>query len=377
MAYIEFDGVSKTYPNGTLALHDVSFSIEEGEFTFLIGESGAGKSTVFRLLTREENPTSGRIIVDGFDIGKLDEQRIPFLRRKIGMIFQDFRLIDSLTVGENVALAMEIVGEAPRKVRQRVPLVLSVVGLRRKINDYPTELSGGEQQRVCIARALVNRPRLIIADEPTGDLDPVNGEAIMALLERISKENGTTVITCTHDRDIVDRMNKRVIEICEGLLVRDDARGLYILESERKSGLKAALACDRRQREEAEALRLEMEEGRDALRQLREANNREAEAEDDKVGDRVRRMRETVRRDDFYDTISKSASRRRNRPPAKRPSLSEAGAQDQFSDSQGLDFPVQAEEVAQADERTSISRTGRVPIIRLKDLESTDEGDAQ
>lgn len=348
MAYIEFDRVSKTYPNGTLALHDVSFSIEEGEFAFLIGESGAGKSTVFRLLTREENPTSGRIVVDGFDIGKLDEQRIPYLRRKIGMIFQDFRLIDTLTVGENVALAMEIVGEAPRKVRQRVPLVLSVVGLRRKINDYPTELSGGEQQRVCIARALVNRPRLIIADEPTGDLDPVNGEAIMALLERISRENGTTVITCTHDRDIVDRMNKRVIEICGGLLVRDDARGLYILESERKSGLAATLECERRQREEAETIRLAVEEGGDALRQLRENNNQEPESIDARAGERVRRMREAVRREDFYDTMSKSASRRRNRPPAQRRPLPTSGPREE--------------------EGAGLSRTGRIPVIRLKDL---------
>ncbi|NLB27798.1 MAG: ATP-binding cassette domain-containing protein, partial [Clostridiaceae bacterium] len=197
MAYIEFENVSKTYPNGTLALHDLSFSINEGEFVFLIGESGAGKSTVFRLLTREEDPSSGRIIVDGYDIGKLSERRIPYLRRGIGMIFQDFRLIDTLTVGENVSLAMEIIGESPRKIRQRVPLVLSVVGLRRKIDNYPTELSGGEQQRVCIARALINKPRLIIADEPTGDLDPVNGETVMALLDRINRENGTTIITCT------------------------------------------------------------------------------------------------------------------------------------------------------------------------------------
>lgn len=344
MAYIEFQNVSKTYPNGTLALHDVSFTIEEGEFVFLIGESGAGKSTVFRLLTREEDPSQGRVFLDNFDIGKLDTRRVPFLRRKIGMIFQDFRLIDSLTVGENVALAMEIIGESPRKIRQRVPLVLSVVGLRRKINDYPTELSGGEQQRVCIARALVNRPRLIIADEPTGDLDPVNGEAIMALLERINKENGTTVITCTHDRDIVDRMNKRVIEICNGLLVRDDARGFYILESERNNGLFPPAACASQQDEEARAMMEEIEKGREALHHFRQESD--DPLIDRRISDRVNRMRETASREDFYEQMNRSAALRRNRPPARD--------------------RVKSQVKSDKDRVERRGGTGRQPLIRLK-----------
>ncbi len=357
MGYIEFQHVSKTYPNGTLALHDVSFSIEEGEFAFLIGESGAGKSTVFRLLTREEDPSQGQVFLDGCDLASLKANQIPFLRRGIGMIFQDFRLIDSLTVGENVALAMEIIGESPRRVRQRVPLVLSVVGLRRKINDYPTELSGGEQQRVCIARALVNRPRLIIADEPTGDLDPVNGEAIMALLDRINRENGTTVITCTHDREIVDRMNKRVIEICDGLLVRDDARGYYILESERKNAFMSRAACSNQQREAAQAIKEEMEEGQDALQYFRQdADDKEL---DKRVSDRVNRMRQTAQRQDFFDHMSRTASLRRNRPPAQERAKA----------------PVESREAGERVRGT----TGRIPRIRLREepLEAIKEEEDQ
>ncbi|NLG30581.1 MAG: cell division ATP-binding protein FtsE [Clostridiaceae bacterium] len=331
MGYITFENVSKTYPNGTLALHDISFSIGEGEFVFLIGESGAGKSTVFRLLTREENPTAGRVSVEGFDLAQLEDRRIPYLRRKIGMIFQDFRLIDTLTVGENVALAMEMIGESPKKIKQRVPLVLSIVGLRRKMSHYPTQLSGGEQQRVCIARSLVNKPRLIIADEPTGDLDPVNGEAIMALLERINRENGTTVITCTHDRDIVDRMNRRVIEICDGVLVRDDAEGLYILESERRNNRFAQETCALDREEQARIIHEELEEGRDALRQFRDENG-------DRIDRRAQKMRDTVKRDDFYTELRKNVSARRSR---------------------------------QTDEET-LSRTGRVPVIRLKESEDNE-----
>ncbi len=374
MAYIEFENVSKTYPNGTLALHDLSFSINEGEFVFLIGESGAGKSTVFRLLTREEDPSSGRIMVDGYDIGKLSERRIPYLRRGIGMIFQDFRLIDTLTVGENVSLAMEIIGESPRKIRQRVPLVLSVVGLRRKIDNYPTELSGGEQQRVCIARALINKPRLIIADEPTGDLDPVNGETVMALLDRINRENGTTIITCTHDREIVDRMNRRVIEVCDGVLARDDLRGHYVLESERKNGLAYAEACAKQQELEAEEIRREIEEGGDALRRLREENG---SLPDTRVArERVRKMRESVRGDDFYDRMDKSASMRRNRPPARQRGRE---LREQFEESQQVpgspDTPPPAAPQAPVIDTDGerLSRTGRIPVIRLKG-EGSDEG---
>lgn len=367
MAYIEFDRVSKTYPNGTLALHDLSFSIEEGEFVFLIGESGAGKSTVFRLLTREEDPTSGRIMVDGYDIGKLSERRVPFLRRGIGMIFQDFRLIDTLTVGENVSLAMEIIGEAPRKIRQRVPLVLSVVGLRRKIDNYPTELSGGEQQRVCIARALINKPRLIIADEPTGDLDPVNGETVMALLDRINRENGTTIITCTHDRDIVDRMNRRVIEVCGGTLTRDESRGHYTLESERRNGLSYEQACRLQQEVEAEEIRREIEEGGDALRRLREENGAVPDVRLAK--ERVRKMRESVRSEDFYDRMDKSASMRRNRPPARERGreLREQFEQEQKETDSRAEPPKPLDEPpATQAPKGQLSRTGRIPAIRLK-----------
>ncbi|HHX30453.1 MAG TPA: cell division ATP-binding protein FtsE [Clostridiaceae bacterium] len=322
MAFIEFEHVSKTYSNGTLALHDVSFTIQEGEFLFLIGESGAGKSTVFKLLTREEDPTAGRILMKGTDLARVRQREIPFLRRRIGMIFQDFRLIDTMTVGENVALAMEIIGEAPKKIRQRVPLVLSVVGLRHKISHYPTELSGGERQRVSIARALINKPSLIVADEPTGDLDPVNGEAIMALLERINRENGTTVITCTHDRSIVDRMKKRVIEVCDGLLVRDDAAGLYVLESQRDS-LPSYAACARNYEEQAEELRREMEGGSEALELLRQ---------EDLGSARAGRMREAVRNSDFYERLNMAAQSRRSRTESE-------------------------------DDRPRI-QTGRVPVIR-------------
>ena len=374
MAYIEFENVSKTYPNGTLALHDVSFSIEEGEFVFLIGESGAGKSTVFRLLTREENPTAGRIMVDGYDIGRLSDRRIPFLRRGIGMIFQDFRLIDTLTVGDNVALAMEIIGESPRKVRQRVPLVLSIVGLRRKVDSYPTELSGGEQQRVCIARALINRPRLIIADEPTGDLDPVNGETIMALLDRINRENGTTIITCTHDRNIVDRMNRRVIEVCDGVLARDDSRGQYLLESERKNGLTCENIYARRQEQEAEETRREIEEGGEALRQFRE--EQDPESDNLFARERVKRMRESVRGEDFYDRMDKSASLRRNRPPARDRSKELRKQLEQEAPTIPSKPIVKKPQSVPGQEDERLSRTGRIPVIKLKGDGKKQGGDA-
>ena len=208
MGYITFENVSKTYANGTLALHDISFNIEEGEFVFLIGESGAGKSTVFRLLTREENPTAGRVSVEGFDLAQLEDRRIPYLRRKIGMIFQDFRLIDTLTVGENVALAMEMIGESPKKIKQRVPLVLSIVGLRRKMNHYPTQLSGGEQQRVAIARALVTKPLAVLADEPTGNLDKDTANIVMNTLFNYIKENDAGLILVTHEEDLAFRCDK-------------------------------------------------------------------------------------------------------------------------------------------------------------------------
>jgi len=223
---IEFCNVSMTYQTGTLALKDVSFTIGDGEFVFVIGRSGAGKSTLIKLLTCEERPSSGQVLIDQFDIAQIRRSLVPYLRRNIGMVFQDFRLIYTKTVFENVAFAMEIVGATRSSIRRRVPIVLSIVGLRDKADAKPGELSGGEQQRVAIARAMVNNPMLILADEPTGNLDPTNSEALMALLEEINR-TGTTVVICTHDHDLVDRMKKRVIEIDGGCMIRDDSVGLY------------------------------------------------------------------------------------------------------------------------------------------------------
>ena len=224
---IKFRDVSMTYQsNGTEALRDVSFHIGRGEFVFIIGESGYGQSTMIKLLTCEERPTAGKVLINDRDVSRLRRRRLPHLRRRIGMVFQDFRLIETKTVYENVAFAMEIVGESRRSIRRNVPIVLSVVGLRDKAQARPSELSGGEQQRVAIARAMINNPVLILADEPTGNLDPANSESIMALLNEINAV-GTTVIICTHDRTLVDRMDKRVIEIRNGALVRDEQHGQY------------------------------------------------------------------------------------------------------------------------------------------------------
>ena len=224
---IEFRRVSKVYPSGSTALRNVTFKINDGEFVFIIGRSGAGKSTLIKLLTCEERPNSGQVLIDQFDVGRIRRSLVPYLRRNIGMVFQDFRLINTKTVFENVAFAMEIVGSSPRLIRRRVPIVLSIVGLRDKASARPGELSGGEQQRVAIARAMVNNPKLILADEPTGNLDPTNSEAVMALLEEINR-SGTTVIICTHDHSLVDRMKKRVVEIDDGNMVRDDCSGSYV-----------------------------------------------------------------------------------------------------------------------------------------------------
>jgi cell division transport system ATP-binding protein len=226
---IEFSQVSMVYQTGTHALKNVNFKIIDGEFVFVIGRSGAGKSTLIKLLTCEERPTSGRVLIDSYNISTIRNRLIPYLRRNIGMVFQDFRLIDTKTVFENVAFAMEIVGASNRTIRRRVPIVLSIVGLREKAGARPGELSGGEQQRVAIARAMVNNPMIILADEPTGNLDPTNSEAIMAILQDINR-SGTTVIICTHDRVLVDRMKLRVIEINDGILVRDDNEGAYFCD---------------------------------------------------------------------------------------------------------------------------------------------------
>lgn len=227
---IEFDHVSMAYQlSEELALKNVSFKVERGEFVFIIGSSGSGKSTIIKLLTCEERPLKGEIIVNGFSLNTIKKKQIPYLRRNIGMVFQDFRLIPSKTVFENVSYAMEIVGASRKAILHQVPMVLSIVGLRNRQSAYPYELSGGEQQRVAIARAMVNRPMMILADEPTGNLDPVNSESIMALLAEINK-SGTTVLVCSHDKDLVNRMKKRVIMIDDGMKIRDDSEGTFYAE---------------------------------------------------------------------------------------------------------------------------------------------------
>lgn len=223
---IEMQDVWKTYSNGTHALKGISVKIDRNEFVYLVGPSGAGKSTFMKLIYREEVPTKGQISVNGFNIGRLKQRKIPYVRRNIGVVFQDFRLLPKLNVYENVAFAMEVV-EAPKKViRKRVPEVLELVGLKNKATRDPSQLSGGEQQRVAIARAIVNNPSVIIADEPTGNLDPETSWGIMQLLDEINFR-GTTIVMATHNKDIVNTMRKRVIAIEHGNIVRDEMRGEY------------------------------------------------------------------------------------------------------------------------------------------------------
>lgn len=223
---LEFLNVRKQYSNGTCALQNVTFKIEQGEFVFIIGKSGAGKSTLIKLLTREERSTEGSVLMDNIDLSNIREQSVPLIRRKVGMVFQDFRLIYTKTVFENVSFAMEIIGAAKNTIAIRVPAVLSNVGLSDKANSKPGELSGGEQQRVAIARAMINNPQIILADEPTGNLDPTNSEMIISILNELN-QNGTTVIVCTHNWDLVNRMKKRVIELDDGAMIRDDNGGGY------------------------------------------------------------------------------------------------------------------------------------------------------
>ena len=226
---IEFKNVSKIYDTGTEAVHDATFSIEKGEFAFLVGSSGSGKSTLIKLILKEEEASHGNIFINGKDITFLKQKRIPYLRRSMGVVFQDFRLLPDKTVYENVAFAMYIVKATPRHIRRQVPMVLSLVGLSNKAKCYPHELSGGEQQRVALARALVNNPSMIIADEPTGNLDPDTAWDIMNLLNDINAR-GTTVVMATHAKDIVNTMKKRVIEIDKGVIIRDDKKGGYSSE---------------------------------------------------------------------------------------------------------------------------------------------------
>jgi cell division transport system ATP-binding protein len=223
---IQLEAVSKIYKSEVLALHDVSCEIQKGEFVFLVGPSGSGKSTFIRLLNKEEQPDRGRIFVAGKDIGSLSNWKVPYLRRNIGCIFQDFKLLPNKTVSQNVAFALEVIGRPKHVIKTQVPAILELVGLTKKVDNYPDELSGGEQQRVSIARAFVNRPLILLADEPTGNLDPATSVGIMRLLDRINK-TGTTVVMATHDRGIVDTMRRRVIELDRGALVRDQARGVY------------------------------------------------------------------------------------------------------------------------------------------------------
>ena len=228
---IIFSNVSKVYDdNGAKALNNISFYIERGEFVFIVGPSGAGKSTLIKLLMHEETATSGDVIINNVNVSALKQKDIPYLRRNMGVVFQDFRLLPKKTVYENVSFAMEIIGASRREIRRQVPNVLGMVGLSHKAKSYPSQLSGGEQQRVALARALVNNPAFLIADEPTGNLNPKTAMEIVELLNEINKR-GTTIIMATHAKDIVDHMKKRVIAIEDGEIARDEARGVYGYEN--------------------------------------------------------------------------------------------------------------------------------------------------
>ena len=228
---IQFKNVTMVYEIGTRALQDVSLKIDDGEFVFLVGPSGSGKSTIVKLLTAELHPTKGSVHVNGYDLERIKKKQIPYMRRTVGVIFQDFRLVRQKTVYENVAFAMRVVGAPEREIRRRVPYVLELVGLEEKGRHLPDELSGGEQQRVAIARALVNNPSMIVADEPTGNLDPMRSLEIMLLLEQINAL-GTTVMIVTHEAEMVNRFHRRVIAIDAGQVVSDGMDGYYINEEE-------------------------------------------------------------------------------------------------------------------------------------------------
>lgn len=219
---IEFRNVSKVYNNGTEALHNINLKVEKGEFVFIVGSSGAGKSTFLKLITCEERPNEGQVLIDGQDISHIRKGKIPYVRRKMGLVFQDFRLIDHMTVYDNVAFAMHVVGASPKAIKKRVPYILGLVGLQHKAKHYPTEMSGGERQRVGLARALVNNPSMIIADEPTGNIDPALSYEIVDLLSAIN-ERGTTVLMVTHEHSLVKHFHKRIIQIHSGEIVADTA----------------------------------------------------------------------------------------------------------------------------------------------------------
>ncbi|TDT63708.1 cell division ATP-binding protein FtsE [Fonticella tunisiensis] len=223
---IELKNVSKVYRNNHIALSNINLTIKKGEFVFVVGPSGAGKSTIIKLLMKEVEPTNGEIYVNGMKLTELKRKEVPYFRRNLGVVFQDFRLLQDRTIFENVAFAMEIIEASSREIKKRVPQMLTLVGLSSKANQYPHQLSGGEQQRVAIARALANNPSILICDEPTGNLDPDTSWEIMKIIDDINK-SGTTVIMATHARDIVDKMKKRVVAIEKGVIVRDQQRGVY------------------------------------------------------------------------------------------------------------------------------------------------------
>jgi cell division transport system ATP-binding protein len=225
-AVIEFRGVTKQYEAGTFGLDQATFAVERGEFVFLIGSTGSGKSTVMRLLTKEIDPTDGTLRVAGRDLSEIKRRQVPFYRRNIGVVFQDFKLLPNRTVYENVAYALQVTGQSRKQIRAKVPDILRLTGLSTKLHNYPDQLSGGEQQRVSIARAFVNHPPLLLCDEPTGNLDPETSIDIMRLLYRINK-TGTTVLVATHDHAMVDKMRRRVLELSSGRIIRDESTGLY------------------------------------------------------------------------------------------------------------------------------------------------------
>jgi cell division transport system ATP-binding protein len=224
---INFDNVSKQYKNSnTPALDEINLNIAQGEFVFLVGQSGSGKSSLLRLLLKEEKPTSGTVTVDGINVAKLPNRKVPAFRRTMGIVFQDFRLLPGKTVFDNVAFGMEVIGKSKKEIQQRIPAILDLVGLDEKAHRLPSELSGGEQQRVALARAFVNKPKLLLADEPTGNLDPSTSVGIMKLLDRINR-TGTTIVMATHDVAIVDQMRKRLVQMENGKIIRDQERGMY------------------------------------------------------------------------------------------------------------------------------------------------------
>ena len=226
---IDLQDVSKSYAAGIPAVNNINLHIDKGEFVFIVGDSGAGKSTIIKMMLKELEPTSGKIVINGKNLGKMKRRKVPMLRRDIGVVFQDFRLLKDRNVYENVAFAQRVVETPVKIIRRRVPAMLSMVGLAEKYRSYPKELSGGEQQRVALARALVNNPPILLADEPTGNLDPKNSWEIMKLLEEINNR-GTTVIVVTHNREVVDAMQKRVVTIKNGVIVSDEKKGGYIYE---------------------------------------------------------------------------------------------------------------------------------------------------